>query len=69
MLFSSERRLCNLKKTRLQTDKLPSGTPVARCQKFRLATIETEVHHSRLVRRIPDETLLPHETLVRFALL
>ena len=48
--------------------KLPSGTPVAR-QKFRLATIETEVHHSRLVRRIPGETLLPHETLVRLALL
>ena len=68
-LFSSERILRNLKKTRLQIDKLSSGTPVAHCQSYRLATIETEVHHSRLVGRIPDETLLPHQPLVRFALL
>ena len=69
MLSFSERSLRNLEKTRLQIDELSSGTPVAHCRGYRLATIETEAHRSRLVGRVPDETLPPRQPLVRFVLL
>lgn len=42
---------------RFQIDELSSGTPVARCRGYRLATTEDEVHHSRLVGRVPDALL------------
>ena len=54
---------------RLQIDELSSGTPVAHCRGYRLATIETKAHHSRLDGRVPDVTLPPRQPLVRFVLL
>lgn len=56
--FFFEWSLRNLDRTCLQIDKISSSTPVARCQCCRLATIETKVHHSHLVKCIPDDTLL-----------
>ena len=67
VLFSLEWSLRNLDRKRLQIDKISSSTPVACCQGYRPATIETKVHHSHLVKCVPDETLLLHQSSVQSA--